>query len=62
MTAPIDDTAFAALVARSGLALSPVQLTSLLEGYALILPLLDRLHAPLPRAAEPALTFSPEQA
>ncbi len=62
MNAQIDDTALAALVARSGLTLSPAQMASLREGYALILPLLERLHAPLPRAAEPALTFTPEQA
>ena len=62
MTAPIDDTAFAALVATSGLTLSAAQLMSLREGYALVVPLLERLHAPLPREAEPALTFTPEQA
>jgi hypothetical protein len=62
MTPPIDDAAFAALVAASGLPLDPTQVASLREGYALLAPLLERLHAPLPREAEPALTFTPEQA
>ena len=61
MPPPIDPAAFAALVAATGLTLDPAQITSLREGYALVEPLLERLHAPLPREAEPALTFIPEQ-
>ncbi len=62
MPAPSDPATVAILLAQAGLSLRPEQIASVAEGYALIQPLLDRLHAPLPREAEPSLTFTPEQA
>ncbi len=62
MPPSIDPVAFAALVAATGLPLDAAQIATLREGYALVEPLLERLHAPLPREAEPALIFKPEQA
>lgn len=61
MPAPADPAVVAILLAQAGLSLRPEQIAAVTEGYALIQPLLDRLHAPLPRAAEPALIFTPEE-
>jgi hypothetical protein len=61
MSSGTDEAAFAALVARSGLPLTPAQIAAVREGYALLEPLLERLHQALPREAEPALTFAPRQ-
>ena len=61
MPSGIDDAAFAALVAQSGLPLSPAQAAAIREGYDLLQPLLARLHGDLPREAEPALVFTPRQ-
>jgi hypothetical protein len=58
---PIDEATFAALVATSGLKLTPAQIATIREGYILVEPLLARLHRELPREAEPALTFTPVQ-
>ena len=53
--------AFAALVAAAGLPLSADQTSTLHAAWGMVEPMLDRLHAPLPREAEPALIFTPEQ-
>ncbi|MGE0417767.1 MAG: hypothetical protein AB7O80_13250 [Acetobacteraceae bacterium] len=58
---PIDESELAAMMARAGLRLSTDQVRELLPGAAIFRSLIDRVNAPLPREAEPALTFNVEQ-
>lgn len=58
----ISETDFAALVARTGIALSPAERQDIFDVFGLIEAMQDRIHAPLPREAEPALTFRPDEA
>lgn len=57
----IDETELKAMLARAGLPHSPEQVKALLPGAEIFRRLLDRVNAPLPREAEPALTFDVEQ-
>ena len=58
---PIDEAALAAMLARAGLPHSPEQVKAILPGAEIIQRMLARVNAPLPREAEPALTFKVEQ-
>jgi hypothetical protein len=58
---PIDETALAAVLARAGLPHSPEQVKAILPGAEIVQRLLARVNAPLPREAEPALTFDVDQ-
>ena len=60
-TPPIDEAALAVLLARTGLPHSPEQVKAILPGAEIIQRLLARVNVPLPREAEPALTFKVEQ-
>jgi hypothetical protein len=60
-TPPIDEPELARILARSGLNLSPEQVRGILPGAALLLGMIARTHASMPREAEPALTFKVEQ-
>ena len=60
-TPPIDEAALAAMLARAGLPHSPEQVKAILPGAEIVQRLLARVNAPLPREAEPALTFDVEQ-
>jgi hypothetical protein len=60
-TPPIDEAGPAALLARAGLPHSPDQVKAILPGAEIIQRLIARVNAPLPREAEPALTFDVEQ-
>jgi len=51
---------FEVLVAQSGLPLSPAQKQEIHHAYALLEEMLARVNTPMPREAEPALTFNPE--
>jgi hypothetical protein len=57
MKAGISEPEFYALVAQSGLPLSPEQKQDLFEIFGFIEQQVARVHAPLPREAEPALIF-----
>jgi hypothetical protein len=57
----IDETELKSMLARAGLPHSPEQVRAILPGAEIVQRLLGRLNAPLPREAEPALTFDVEQ-
>jgi hypothetical protein len=54
---PIDEAQLKVLLARAGLPHSPEQVKAILPGAGIVQRLLARVNAPLPREAEPALTF-----
>ncbi len=56
----IDFATFETLMAQSGLRLTQEQLRSVHGGYEGLRAMLARVNRPLPREAEPALTFDPE--
>ncbi len=57
----IDEAELAALLKRAGLVLNANQVTAILPGAEIVQRLIARIHAPLPREAEPATTFDVEQ-
>lgn len=57
----IDEAELAAILKRAGLTLTPDQVRGLLPGAAIFQGLIARVNAPLPREAEPAVTFDVEQ-
>ena len=57
----IDATELAAILKRAGLILTPAQVKDILPGAVIFQGLIARVNAPLPREAEPALTFDVEQ-
>ncbi|HET6183158.1 MAG TPA: hypothetical protein VFA03_06135 [Acetobacteraceae bacterium] len=60
MAQEIGEAEFKLLVAAAGLTLSAAQLATLRHGYGLFRALLARVNEPMPREAEPALTFDPD--
>ena len=58
---PIDEAQLEVLLARAGLPHSPEQVKAILPGAEIVQCLVARVNAPLPREAEPALTFDVEQ-
>ena len=62
MSAPsIDEAELNAMLVRAGLTLTPDQVKAILPGALIFQRLIARVNAPLPREAEPALTFDVEQ-
>lgn len=57
MKSRLSEDEFAVLVARSGLTLNAEQRRDIHDVFGLIEAMCDRVHAPLPRAAEPGLVF-----
>jgi hypothetical protein len=57
----IDEAELKAMLARAGLPHSPEQVKELLPGAEIFQRMLARVNEPLPREAEPALTFDVEQ-
>jgi hypothetical protein len=57
----IDEAELTVLLARGGLKLTPDQVRAVLPGGELFREMIARINAPLPREAEPALTFDVEQ-
>lgn len=51
---------FAILAAQTGLPLSDAQKATLHAAYPLLQAIIERVSAPMPREAEPALIFVPE--
>jgi hypothetical protein len=60
-TPVIDGAELARMLARNGLNLAPDQVRAILAGVPIFQQMIVRVNAPLPREAEPALTFSVEQ-
>jgi hypothetical protein len=60
-TSRIDEAELTVLLARGGLKLTPEQVRAILPGAELFRGMIARINAPLPREAEPALTFDVEQ-
>ncbi len=60
MKPTIDFATFETLMAQTGLSLTIDQLRGVYEGYGGLQAMLARVNAPLPREAEPALTFDAE--
>jgi hypothetical protein len=58
---PIDEAELARMLARAGLNLTPDQVRSILPGTAIVRRMIERVNAPLPREAEPAVTFTTEK-
>src|SRR5476649_2047223 len=57
----IDEAELTVLLARGGLKLTPDQVRAILPGAEIVREMIARINAPLPREAEPALTFDVEQ-
>jgi hypothetical protein len=57
----IDEAELAVLLKRAGLTLTANQVKAILPGAGIVQGMIARIHAPLPREAEPALTFDVEQ-
>jgi hypothetical protein len=57
MDSSISGSDFQVLLRRSGLELTPAQAATLLEGYALMQPMLERIRPARGREAEPAHVF-----
>jgi hypothetical protein len=60
-TTRINEAELAILLSRAGLRLTPDQVRVLLPGAEIVREMIARINAPLPREAEPALTFDVEQ-
>ena len=60
-TSSIDEAELNAMLKRAGLALTPDQVKAILPGADIVRRMIERVNAPLPREAEPALTFDVEQ-
>ena len=58
---PTDETELQRVLARAGLNLTPDQVRSILPGAAIVRRMIERVNAPLPREAEPAVTFKAEK-
>jgi hypothetical protein len=60
-TPPIDEAELEAMLVRAGLTLTTDQVRAILPGAEIFRRMIERVNAPLPREAEPALTFDVEQ-
>jgi hypothetical protein len=60
-TPPIDEAELKAMLLRAGLTLTPDQVRAILPGAEIFRRMIERVNGPLPREAEPALTFDVEQ-
>jgi hypothetical protein len=49
------------MLVRAGLTLTPAQVKEILPGAEIFRRMIERVNGPLPREAEPALTFDVEQ-
>lgn len=58
---PIDEAELDAMLKRAGLSLTASQVKAILPGAEIFQRMIERINAPLPREAEPALTFDVEQ-
>jgi hypothetical protein len=62
MSAPgLDEQQLAIILRNAGLNLTPDQVRSVLPGAMIVRGMIERVRKPLPREAEPASVFKPEQ-
>jgi hypothetical protein len=62
MTEPaLSEADLAAILERAGISLGPDEVRDVFPGAVLMQRLVDRVNAPLPREAEPAVTFASER-
>jgi hypothetical protein len=61
MNRPIDEQELGQILNRAGLALTLEQVRAIMPGAEIFRRMIERVNAPLPREAEPALTFTVEQ-
>jgi hypothetical protein len=59
--ADLDEQELAVLLRRAGLDLTPEQVRAILPGAVIVRGMIERVRKPLPREAEPAAVFEPEQ-
>lgn len=59
--AAIDEQELGQMLNRAGLPLTPEQVRVIMPGAEIFQRMVERVNAPLPREAEPALTFTAEQ-
>ncbi|MDR3537632.1 MAG: hypothetical protein P4L71_14130 [Acetobacteraceae bacterium] len=57
---PISETAFETLLAQTGIPFDAAQKKMLHTAYPMLAAMIERVTAPMPREAEPALIFHPE--
>jgi hypothetical protein len=57
----IDEEELGQMLNRAGLALTHEQVRAIMPGAEIFRRMIERVNAPLPREAEPALTFTAEQ-
>ncbi len=60
-TSEIDPAELKRILERDGIHLTPTQVEAMLPGAAIFRRMIARVNAPLPREAEPALTFDAGQ-
>ena len=60
-TSLIDEDELNGMLIRGGLILTPDQVRAILPGAVIFQRMIARMNTPLPREAEPALTFDVEQ-
>ena len=60
-TPEIDKDELAGMLKKNGHDLTPAQIEAILPGAAIFRRMIERVNAPLPREAEPAITFDVEQ-
>lgn len=60
-TPEIDKDELEGILKRNGHDLTPAQIEAILPGAVIFRRMIERVNAPLPREAEPALTFDVEQ-
>ena len=58
---PLSEADLAAILARAGLWLTQDQVRAVLPGAEIMRELIERVRAPLPREAEPAVIFRADQ-
>jgi hypothetical protein len=58
---PLSEADLAAILARAGLSLTQDQVRAVLPGAEITRELIERVRAPLPREAEPAVIFRADQ-
>jgi hypothetical protein len=57
----IDEQELGQMLNRAGLALTQEQVRAIMPGADIVRRMIERVNPPMPREAEPALTFTAEQ-
>jgi hypothetical protein len=57
----LDEGALSIILQNAGLSLTPEQVRAILPGAAIVRGMVERVRQPMPREAEPAAVFKPDQ-